>query len=577
MNSKTYFHVTTLALLTAFFQPLLPAGTPPRTSVSEQYGEVHAGGKYSIPTRTPPCDYLNEGVDRIEQLGSRVVKLWLTRNFRTTYPDFSQSNPWPVSGITTLKQILMTSQYRAVLDRPGIKTYVFVTGDMPVVDWKNGLQASEKTSVKSGLSDAVKWLLQTYNGSGKTFIIQNWEGDNDLNLKSVGPDYPEDTASPYSYNSNWDIAVQGMTDWINARQDGVAEGRTAAGSVNNVFAYHAMEVNYNPGAATMPLPENWCVIKAVVPQTRCDLYSWSNWSSKKAGEEWKVIRGLDYYRERLPSVDPQGFGVRRIYMGEFGAYESSFMEQNKTVHSLISDTDYRNVLARQLDFAWRWGVRYMVHWQIYDNGLRSESIPFDANNPYSITESNLVGTWLIRPAPSPDNLRYFTSGYTFTTAHADMLQFNRRYLYEDEQVNMNLNNATPDNFAITTTDQSWCQGDLNRIYRKSNATPRSISYQVTEPMVDFNVKAFISSTGTPSPVGRLKWYSSVNGTSYAGPYEFSTADSYIPDSNAPTWMRFHLGPGFALPAGTKFLRIEFTGTADVTKTQIGNVRIHTLP
>jgi hypothetical protein len=268
-------------------------------------------------------------------------------------------------------------------------------------------------------------------------------------------------------------------------------------------------------------------------------------------------------------------------MGEFGAYEAHFMPNGVKIHTTASDAGYSEVLTKQLDYAWRWGVKYAVHWQIYDNGFRNEvpSGTFDANNAYSQTEDKMVGTWLIRPASSPAGQWYFTTGYTFTTAYTQIQQLLSNGLRDDELANFNyVHFATLNGWAFATTQQPWCQGDTTRVYRASGVQVASLTYKAPENIVDFNVRAFLSSTGTATPTGRLRWYASPSGSAWTGPYEFSVKDTFKPDETAaPTWSRMHLGPGTAIPTGTKYLKFEMYDAGNNTITQLGSVKLVTKP
>ena len=70
----------------------------------------------------------------------------------------------------------------------------------------------------------------TYSPPIETFVLQHWEGDWAIR----GSYKPEETPAPQ--------AIEGMTGWLNARQDGVDAARKAV-RAENVHVYHAAEVN----------------------------------------------------------------------------------------------------------------------------------------------------------------------------------------------------------------------------------------------------------------------------------------------------------------------------------------------
>jgi hypothetical protein len=535
----------------------------PERPIGELLGIVHAGGKYSLPTRSPACDYLNEGADRIADLGSRTIKVWLTPSSAQSYPNFSGNHPWPATP-ASLKLMLQTSYFQELLARPEFTTYIFVasefvpkeTGGYTTTSWKDGLSAFESSAVTAQFQEVAAWLLTAYAGSGKTFIFQNWEGDNALNLELLTP-------------SDQKTATQGMIDWLRARQLGVTRARAAAPNARNVKVYNAAEINYNPGTnSTFPISEELCMVNAVVPSLNSDLYSWSNWASKSPGNAINVIRGLDYLKARAPAS--AAFGHDNIYMGEFGVYESSSMGASAPYHSAASDLAYSRLIDEQLAYAWRWGAIHAVQWACYDNGLR-KGYNFDPNQPVSVTEDKLVGTWLVRACAVAND----PSSYSFTTAYGRLARLSGRVLHDDPLADTSLASAIVGNFSVTTTPQPWDQEDRARLYRATRGTTTSLTYQTNADIVDWNIRAFVSGASTAS--GRIRGYTSPDGVSWSAAFDFGEVDVFVPAPvRSPSWRRLHLGPPAAgIPVGTRHLRVELYGLSPNTLTQLGHVRLVT--
>jgi len=535
----------------------------PSRSFGEFLGEIHSGGKYSLPTRSPANDYLNEGADRIADLGSRTIKVWLTPSPTAAYPDFSGSHPWPTTP-ANLKELLQTAAFQELLNRAEFTTYIFVASEFvpkqsgsgyTTTTWKDGLSAAEQTAVTAQFQDVAAWLLTTYAGTGKTFIFQNWEGDNSLNLDLLNA-------------TEQQTAIAGMIAWLNARQTGVSQAR-AASSATGVAVYNAAEINYNPGTnSSFPVSDALCMVNAVVPSLTCDLYSWSNWASKTPGNEINVIRGLDYLKKKAPSS--AAFGHDNVYMGEFGAYESSYMGASAPWHSAESDAAYSALIDQQLAYAWRWGARFAVQWAGYDNGLRT-GVTFDPSSPSLLTEDKFVGTWLIRArANAADAL-----SYSFTSAYGRLARLNGRVLHDDPLANLTLATSTSGSWSVTTSNQVWDEDDLNRVYRTTTGSTASLTYATTAPIVDWDIRAFIMDATTAS--GRIRGYTSTDGVTWSAPFEFGEVDNFVPDSaGAPNCRRLHLGPPTSgIPAGTRYLRIELFGATAATATQLGHLRLVT--
>jgi hypothetical protein len=220
----------------------------------------------------------------------------------------------------------------------------------------------------------ASYLLGTYSGTGKTFILQNWEGDHLL--------YLCEGTNPPTYNCAPDaLGIEGFIGFFNARQDGVDAARASTPSTN-VHVYHAVEVNRVQDAmAGLPTLTN-----NVLPHTRADLYSYSAWDTISTGAD--LWTALDYLAAKAP--DNLRFGRYNVYLGEYGAAEN-----------LIGGDFAQKVKTQDLtETALFWGVRYALYWQIFCNErVTGTGYP---------TNSDMRGYWLVRPDTSlPQVYHYF--------------------------------------------------------------------------------------------------------------------------------------------------------------------------
>ena len=80
-------------------------------------------------------------------------------------------------------------------------TYVLETAEFGMRDnfWKKGLSEKDRQKVHAQMYRLTRHLLTRYRGTGKTFVLQNWEADNVMQyaLKDTAP-------------SSWDLAYQGL-------------------------------------------------------------------------------------------------------------------------------------------------------------------------------------------------------------------------------------------------------------------------------------------------------------------------------------------------------------------------------
>jgi len=319
-------------------------------------GVTHVDGKYCLTDE----DFLNEGADQILSLGSRVIKVWF-HNPDRSYPFNSK---WPQ--MNSLVEEAKSPYFRELFDKP-MTTYVLMCFSIgrDAGYWRKGLTGEQKLDEQAQFYELSKHLLTTYKGTGKTFILQHWEGD---------------WLIRGSYDSNIDPtpeATNGMIEWLNARQAGVNQAREEIGT-DRVRVYHAAEVNRVVDSMKQGKPN---MVNTVLPHTKLDLVSYSAWDSttKFPDNPQVFLKTLDYIAANMP--DSPDFGNRNVYVGEFGMPENKFPPEQ--IQKMIP-----NVVTTALD----WGCPYIIYWQLYCNELdnRKEPPPVHSNNA-------VRGFWLIRP------------------------------------------------------------------------------------------------------------------------------------------------------------------------------------
>ena len=313
-------------------------------------GCTHVGGKYNFTDH----DFLNEGADKLLELGTRVIKLWFTPNPSGAYPFNSD---WPK--IDNLTDLAKSPYFRKVFSKP-FNTYILETF-RPGQGWHyftQGLTPKEAEEERKQFYELTKYLLTKYKGTGKTFILQNWEGDWVLTN-------PQFTKEPDP------VTIKGMIDWLNARQDGVEQARKEVG-MKGVTVAHAAEVNLMRRA----MEGKAAVANDVLPKTHCDLYSYSAWDTQRDPKEFR--EALDYLAKKAP--DSKLFGSKNVYVGEFGAPENNLGSAEKQLEIT------RTAVKTALD----WGAKYVVYWELYCNEPSREYEGRPKN-------ADCRGFWLIRP------------------------------------------------------------------------------------------------------------------------------------------------------------------------------------
>ncbi len=362
---------------------------PGRTAgeVRDTVGVVHVAGRYHLTDK----DFLNEGADQILALGSRVIKVWFYGK-RHEHPNgvYPYHSDWPV--VDSLVKGAQTPYFEDLFDKP-FTTYIMVVTALGRDDgyWRTGISEEQKADEQRQFYELAKYLLTHYKDTGKTFVLQHWEGDwmvrghFDANAKPTEP------------------ALDSMIEWLNARQAGVNQARREVGQ-QGVRVYHATEVNRVVQSMRQDFPN---MVTRVLPHTPLDLVSYSAWDS--ATEHYadpNVLReALDFIASHAP--DSVGFGDRNVYIGEFGMPENHYtLDQIRTA--------IPNAVRTGLD----WGCPYVVYWQLYCNEMKDPS----AKPPVKSNDA-VRGFWLIRPDGTKSWLwDYFHGLFMGTPSMSDPLR-----------------------------------------------------------------------------------------------------------------------------------------------------------
>lgn len=344
----------TLSWVLSGFLLFSAAGVPVAEAADARdiLGVAHAAGRYNFTG----LDYLNEGADRLLELGTRVIKVFMVPEMIQSFYSFNSDwSPAPADVV----DLVQRPYFQELFAKP-FSTFILVvipvTGSSQFLD---GLTREEAAAEQDQMYRLTKHLLTAYAGTGKTFILQNWEGDHLLYQGLPSGAEPDE------------VRVRGMIDWWNVRQDGVRQARQEVGE-KDVEVLHAAEVNFVDDAEEGKVTAT----NSVLPFTRCDLYSYSSWDLDFTPEE--LTQALDHLESKAP--DSHRFGRRNLYLGEFGMAKD---------HGAPEGQRYERI--RQLmEAALGWGVRYAVYWQVFCN----EPLQTYSGRPRN---RDLRGFWLVRP------------------------------------------------------------------------------------------------------------------------------------------------------------------------------------
>lgn len=363
-----------------------------------QFGVTSVDGRYRFE---PGKNLLTESADRIVELGARAAFFYLDgvncgypdgtaagqawpANWWTRRPDAS-TPPKPVCDLVnpaappTLAQVAAHPVMDAALARAELQL-ILLTAYVPGA----GILAPDEAREEQQYRDLTYYLMTRFQGTGKRFVLKNWEGDWHLLINY-------DTVPDAQVGR----ALQ-MIRWWRAKQRGVERGRADAvrtlGANADVHVYHAVEVNRVQDALAGKLRA-----ANLLPFIGADMVTYSAWDSmadggsNQASVEARLNSAADLLLDRnaqlqtpltrfaasfgtLPTfpADPLGLGAGRLVLSEFGLDEKA----------RPGEVDYR--LKATLAVARQRGLGGATYWELYTNEPK-EFTPIPAND---------VGMWL---------------------------------------------------------------------------------------------------------------------------------------------------------------------------------------
>ncbi|MDX2031778.1 MAG: hypothetical protein SF339_13980 [Blastocatellia bacterium] len=330
--------------------PPAPTSTPDRMGV---YAWGFEASSYPAQTNGR-IDRLNWAADKVAEAGSRTIRLTL---------------PGAVYGLPVngdLAEVAASAAYDRLFSDPRFTTYLLTTTTTgafidPIypwtANWFDGYTPAEYAATRAEIGRLGDYLLGNPKYAGKTFIILNWEADNEIELHR-------------NRASSWDAFIA----WVDSRADGVIDAR-ARNSNSAVRLFSGFEFNLvardgRPCGTPVadPLREDplkhRCAIDYIAPRVKVDYYSYSSWQTldvkfEPNGSYKDALRrdlnfALARVRERRPEMQERNFLI-----GEFGIHRTRWSEKAVA-----------NYTAEMIDAVMApdaFQVSYAVWWQVIDN------------------------------------------------------------------------------------------------------------------------------------------------------------------------------------------------------------------
>lgn len=305
-------------------------------SMADFIGANHIWGGYTHLG----YDGLTEGGIRMQQLGSKTIKVYLVNYYEACYP---VDTDWGEKPIASAVELAQHEHFRALfdldLDTYVLGNYIFDNSfGHPATYFLTTWNEQSRLAEYQQMYDLVYYLCKTYEGTGKSFIIQNWESD--------WACMPSPDAAYDPPQAVFDRLIQ----WINTRQDAVMAARRDAGC-ENVYIYNALEVNLVDKA----MQGKPCVTNNVIPYTYCDFYCYSAYDTQQDAQ--KFAAALDYLRQKADSN--RAGGRSRLYIGECGYPD------------LWGGPQSQAVASNALNIAREKGYSHIYWWSLFE--------PYDEN------------------------------------------------------------------------------------------------------------------------------------------------------------------------------------------------------
>ncbi len=335
----------------------------------------------------PAGQMLAKGQELADSLGVKTLRIFMSPKSDI---DYSISNKC-ISNFT-LAKLAARSDFKAILRDPQFQTIIITAYDGTTFGncvKKNYMIPTFLTPTKLASVQTEYRGLATYlKQFNKTFIIDAWEGDNDL---YCGDAFDATPGSCPGINDR----ITGYTKWMQARAAGIKSAKTA-----NVFS--AMEFNNVHSLPDQGMPN---ILYNVLPNVDVDYYSYSSYESINVSAA-QLATDIDGIRASLSGY---GKDPSHLFIGEFG-FDSEIFGKDVAAQKVAETI----AVARQKN------IPYSILWNLIDNPTLGA---FD-------TGGNLTayGKALSASLPDPPTLDAAQGYNTQTGQYTDGFGYDNEYL-----------------------------------------------------------------------------------------------------------------------------------------------------
>lgn len=312
-------------------------------------GTQAIGGQYQFGKGSR----LIEQAQQIRGMGSNLLKISLAEGAAPNYGSQDAAR----KAKSTLEYVQGSPEVQQALDMD-FTYYQAWVHSFTGANWRDGVDMTEARQYYDEMYALTAWLLERYSGTGKVFMLGNWEGDWLL----LGRQDREAEPSP--------TAVAGMIAWMKIRQLAVENARAAVAH-KDVAVYHYVEVNLVKKA----MAGRASVALSVLPEVNPDLVSYSAYEAIKASPQpdlMAIRQPLEqitaYLEGQLPPKPGMPF-KRRVFIGEYGYHADKTKPLTVKQQYMKSRFVMQSAIALDLPFALIW---QMYNNEYADNGTSKE-------------------------------------------------------------------------------------------------------------------------------------------------------------------------------------------------------------
>lgn len=206
--------------------------------------------------------------------------------------------------------------------------------------------------------ELAEYFLKEYDGSGKHFMIGNWEGD-----------WLAQRCRYYHYAECDENDLKSMTRCYEIRQQAIIDARNTIPHKDVMVSYY-VEVNLVIGAKDLGLKR---LVNYVLPKIKVDAVSYSCYDSQNNN---RLTECLNYIESQANFTDYlDGTFYKKVFVGEFDAFmDYGLLKKEISDEEMIKNVE--NVTIASLSY----GSEFILFWEFYNNEPCGKFKLIDENN-----------------------------------------------------------------------------------------------------------------------------------------------------------------------------------------------------